>query len=801
MVALCLHAGAQHEFYWDDIVGNCNSLPDPIPLTWPGLAPTYATWSDPNQLDPNNSNKVIVKSFEIPAGKTLEITSGVFEFLSQSYNSAPGSKVRIHVRRGGQLIIDGATLTRCGSGFWDGIEVDGDISQPQGLAHQGKVIIRNGATIEYAYETLKMGYGGILEASNSTIKNFKRAAEFLKNDYPSASWFRKMNIEVDDNYPIRNDNDCSSLSGKLNSTMVTIWSNNGIRFMNCNFRNKHTSFQADKVDMVGGGIGVLDADVEIDAVNPNFSGDCLVGTGKGCWFENLAFGIEARKTQGFPDVITLDVRADIGVFTSPKGTGGNDYHFFDNCAVGIIVQDLDQAKITGSYFEFTDKFDQWGGATQGASEWCEHYALTTPAETSNKHRVGVFIEGTPRYIIGENRFVHSVNMLGDAFTGVLALNNLAITPSTSPEITWDRALIFENEFIVNAQNDNLSCNNYINAIHYIGNNADLEFVCNHFHLDQMKDRACGGAYDVFVNEGVYFSTLVIPSNFGNLSETWDNKISDFNSGNYSPINIEVLGSSSTPVYYHQSNNYPYEPEIVAGVSNSLGTSQGCPTFSLCYGTEVLVLNDNPAKRETDAEKLRRLSLLIQEINQAFTNMNADVFNSGMKELVVDTGAGHSFSSRYDVYHILRRVVNEGDDPYDINEKELGQLDSILALPPYINNQHSWIRSYLLGYKMHQIEEEERKRQDSTAMSIPSLIDVNDLDVQVYPNPASNKVFIQLGEIENLNLSILDLQGRVVKSGIEITGSGEISLEGLTSGSYLLQLNHKDYNKVIQLNVK
>lgn len=73
-----------------------------------------------------------------------------------------GQKARIIVKRGGHLILDGAKLSfiEKDRGLWPGIEVWGTYAEsqfPSGNPHQGKITMRNGATIENARTAILAG--------------------------------------------------------------------------------------------------------------------------------------------------------------------------------------------------------------------------------------------------------------------------------------------------------------------------------------------------------------------------------------------------------------------------------------------------------------------------------------------------------------------------------------------------------------------------------------------------------------------------------------------------------------------
>ncbi|MBL7706538.1 MAG: zinc-dependent metalloprotease [Taibaiella sp.] len=96
---------------------------------------------------------------------------------------------RITVEKGAKLILDGGTITSYHEKVgWHGIQLYGDKNMPPYAYNQGSFEMKNNALIEYAYDGVQdftdgTGFGGgIIQVSNSTFKDCRRAIEL--NDYP-----------------------------------------------------------------------------------------------------------------------------------------------------------------------------------------------------------------------------------------------------------------------------------------------------------------------------------------------------------------------------------------------------------------------------------------------------------------------------------------------------------------------------------------------------------------------------------------------------------------------------------------
>lgn len=154
----------------------------------------------------------------IECGNTLTIKGRL--------NMPPNSK--IIVERGAKLVIDGGHITNgCGKS-WQGIEIHGDSYQHQyeygiGDRYQGMLVLKNGATIEHAYNAVTLwkpgdwsSMGGIIQATDANFYNNRRSVEFMSyqnfhpylgEEYPmgNISYFKNCHFEVNNNYIIESN--------------------------------------------------------------------------------------------------------------------------------------------------------------------------------------------------------------------------------------------------------------------------------------------------------------------------------------------------------------------------------------------------------------------------------------------------------------------------------------------------------------------------------------------------------------------------------------------------------------------
>ena len=171
-------------------------------------------------------DRLISGDLIVESGTTLTI-NGQFSFAECS---------RLIVRQNATLIIDGGILTSCGT-EWKGIIVEGDTGAADNEnSNAGRVYLQNGAIIENARTAISMNpshlpwtnqmWGGFVSGANSTIRNCRRAIEFMRHGQGGVqdqSRFVRMNF-ID-----------------LSHNGTTSWANDGVSYNNCYFGNIGTS--------------------------------------------------------------------------------------------------------------------------------------------------------------------------------------------------------------------------------------------------------------------------------------------------------------------------------------------------------------------------------------------------------------------------------------------------------------------------------------------------------------------------------------------------------------------------------
>jgi hypothetical protein len=87
------------------------------------------------------------------------------------------------------------------------------------------------------------------------------------------------------------------------------------------------------------------------------------------------------------------------------------------------------------------------------------------------------------------------------------------------------------------------------------------------------------------------------------------------------------------------------------------------------------------------------------------------------------------------------------------------------------------------YRLRQVDHDGK----SELSNIVSVIKERKLNVQMYPNPTSGRLNIQLATEANADITVFNLVGQVVMTNEKVTTVGEIDLSGLARGTYIVEV--------------
>ncbi|MEI2757826.1 MAG: T9SS type A sorting domain-containing protein [Bacteroidia bacterium] len=172
----------------------CNNAASWDESTYNAL-PTTDTWTNGNNPFGNTSNPVYIKDLlDIPTGANIAINNMEFRF---------GLNGKVIVHPGATLTLNGTKFTAsptCNT-MWQGVEVWGDLSQPNNINAQGKLVMQNFNSVQscislaicgirlwqqqYNGGPVLTGSGGHIFAYNTLFDNNYRSMEFMPNGQPA----------------------------------------------------------------------------------------------------------------------------------------------------------------------------------------------------------------------------------------------------------------------------------------------------------------------------------------------------------------------------------------------------------------------------------------------------------------------------------------------------------------------------------------------------------------------------------------------------------------------------------------
>ena len=222
---------------------------------------------------------------------SLKVNEGVTLTIKKLVSVPYGNQ--IIVESGGELIIDGGTITNACGSVWEGIVVEGNAHEDQDpTSNQGMITIIHEGTIENAKIGIKAIDGGIVMADSANFINNHEVVEFMPYDYENVSQFTFCNFETNE--------DC--LPDAPPDYFVTLTGVDNIEFKACSFVS---TYHPEGGDLISRGSG-------INSTNSNFLVDyeCRNATVP-CddyqynLFEGLYYGINAMDV-GYGNSVTVN---------------------------------------------------------------------------------------------------------------------------------------------------------------------------------------------------------------------------------------------------------------------------------------------------------------------------------------------------------------------------------------------------------------------------------------------------------------------------------------------------------------
>ncbi|MDO9184772.1 MAG: hypothetical protein Q7W13_02090 [Bacteroidia bacterium] len=409
----------------------------------------------------------------IPTGNTVTVTSKI--------NMAEGKK--IIVERGGNLILNGGTITNdCGL-MWQGIELQGNRAASQLTAGaQGKIILKNAALIENAREgisTIKTDAngnmdwdytGGIIQASNSTFRNCRRDVQYLsyRNFHPNSPGITMPDLGRFSNCIFETTQQLNDPNANL-ETRVTLYDVRGIRFLGNDFRN--TAPPDANNGIRASGIGSLDANYRVANLCLSTLFPCT--NSKSNTFTNLDYGIYANNSN---PIIKVDINGAI---------------FFNNTYDGVHLKGMNYPSVNNCSFHVGNSPSQLSSGLY--LDNCKYYSVQNNVFNPSIPAYGVSAVGM--WVNDSKLGAHEIynNKFTGLYAGIVPLNdNSGMTNYT------DGLTIHCNEFVGNAYDIGITGSGQNNSIAYVqgtpnsGGSNPSDLVRNRYSA------ACGNENQFFI---------------------------------------------------------------------------------------------------------------------------------------------------------------------------------------------------------------------------------------------------------------------------------------------------------------
>ena len=709
------------------------------------------------------------------------VDSGVVFTITCQVEMSPNT--RIIVRPGGKLIVDGGTLTSaCTGEMWQGIEVVGDRTKHQTAANQGTVILCNGATIENAHCAIRTGLegnewltaGGIVQCSNSTFRNNRRAVSFYSyadtlssgNIGDNKSWFKDCTFTLDDDNLFLSQN-----MEFLNH--VTLWDVKGVSFEGCTFENLTTGNIPDRRH----GIYALGAGLRIRSLCDRSLDNCNChGTADTNLFKGFSTAVEVSN-DGCPYTVTLDEAK------------------FENNGTGVSIQACNYATVTRCVFDLS----------------------TSPLYP--RGNTGLYLNKCTGYQVEGNAFRAAANATSPSRTGMVVdksgyLDN-SIYRNTLRNLDYGITVMDTN----GSQRSGLcfTCNTFLDCDYgiYVDDNALVSLMQgsttkgadNDFLGTQTSSFWNAGAWqvDYYYN----YSQEHTPYNYSGV-----HPISAHVSAN--PCNSTVCdqGGNTNPLANFAGLDVVVGTSDPSGAADGLGSGSGTSASQEDAALQAALGNYYAAVRRIMADSVENLQELAAW--HAAAGIYADPYSLTEIGAVTGNGTGTSDTpmSQADASSTIQQMSPWERDNYadfralaaslrpSANNPAVNwpaatpaQIDELQRIAEANTGRSSAMAKGVLCFFFDICYEEEEGETKGLLLETfrgTSLQDGTTGGLLVYPNPTDGTVTVEAtGDSPIRNVTVLDMSGRVL-AGVTHTPHSEhsyictLDLRHLDSGLYLIR---------------
>ncbi len=503
---------------------------------------------------PHNINTNETWDFTFKSYNDIVVKKGATLTLKCRLEMVPEAK--IVVEKGGQLIVDGGTITAARNagpeheGLWKGIVIFGTPAKnqiqhdAQGDLYQGLVELKNNAVIELAETGIYTGYyvntvsgGGIVKCTNSTFRNCKSSI-ILKDyvNFNNISYVRDCIFETTQALP----------NNILPSYFITCKAVYGVHIYSSSFSNNYAA--ANNTAMLGNGVYIHVSKIDVTGLLTNPVLD-YCDEGNANWhpnkFENLNKGIVVVNT-GNPT-------SDFGRNYNGVGTTNITQNLFTKCVTAIESNGAPAITITQNKI----------------------YLGNNPLNTADNN--GIVQRGYSGYKIEGNCIENAGNYYSNSAAVVVVG-----TGGNNNEVYRNISRGNQTGFLSNGKNRSsaISASQQFRGLQFLCNNNDHNFPQTYdFAVAATPATSTNPMMGIRFYQGGNGNGSANQKAAGNLfTHTNFNNESDFYNNTLNPINYLHFNSNNETPWFTSGN-----------VTLLQGTSNTCPS-SLGSGGNGIILN-------------------------------------------------------------------------------------------------------------------------------------------------------------------------------------------------------------------
>ena len=741
-----------------------------------------------NSTQWSNDNLLLHTLLTIDSLATLTISGTLY--------STPSA--RLIVRPGGKLIVDGGTLTSaCPDEMWQGIEVVGDRTKRQLSQYQGTVELRNGAVVENAIcgiytglrgDTSYVTTGGIIKADSAFFVNNQRAVTInsytntLPNGSPTSnvSHFYKCTFVVDNNNLFAANN-CSF------QDHVTLWDVWNIKFKGCSFSNL-TNEQNDRRHA----IYAEDAGITLDTY---CNTDQSIPEGCECPDTNSTY----NEFSGFSTAVEVNTSG------GQHSVEINSARFTNN-EVGICINGNHYATITRNRFD-----------------------MTAP---TFRYVSGLVLNNCTGYKVEGNSYKGVVNYVNGITTGILVNNN-----NSSQNIIYRdtfNTLTYGLEFLSNNRGVQAQCNTFD------GDGTDI-YVCRMSTMSSSQGSLQISAGNMFNH---IYGFNIQNKGFSNIDYYYSGTPASNNI--YYPTiyssNVTLLSSNlanpCTPTLCNNNNNNPR----LAGFSgmmdsytatlDSIGANDDSPLqgenlpltemarnlSEIYYAAVRSILSDTVL----DLNALEQWHSAAQPIADPYS-LTETRFAMGYSEPFV-ADADDAELANYAEFHAMKLALRNNDGPvganydsplqaghinwYALTDAQIAQLQTIAERNTgRASEMAKGVLCFFFGIcydndlMVDDNADNHDNHGDAETRSAKTAQQDGETNLNVYPNPSDDILYVELSGAGIANITLYDLQGRAVGANNDspLQGIATLNVRNVPAGVYVLRVtdvNGKEYHRKV-----